>query len=427
MSDSKTRQTSAMGLAALALAGVVLAGCGSKSGLTVPEPPRLDAAIDAPTPPRADASTFVPPDACVELPPREPPEEITVSFVTRISEADIFFLVDVTGSMMQEIEQIRARLSDTIAPGIARTIPDVRFSLAQYAEFPQPPYGDFSDLPFEMLTPSTSDLGTLQRGLDALVLRSGGDGPESAIEALYLAATGESLGVIVPARRCAADTIGYPCFRRTGSRIFLWITDAPSHNGPFGEHPYGDEVAPRPHQYEETIAALNRIGAKVLGLYSGLGEENGRAHVEEIARRTGAVTASGTPVVFDIGTDGAGLGAGVVEAVRTLVDEVPIDITIRTEDDPGDDLDATMFVRGVETVSAEPAIGAIQGRDRFDAVRPGTRVTFRVLFANDRIERGPDPIRYRLRVTLIGDGVTELATTVVDVVIPALDGEGCTE
>jgi hypothetical protein len=106
---------------------------------------------------------------------------------------------------------------------------------------------------------------------------------------------------------------------------------------------------------------------------------------------------------------------------------VPIDITIRTEDDPGDDLDATMFVRGVETVSAEPAIGAIQGRDRFDDVRPGTRVTFRVLFANDRIERGPDPIRYRLRVTLIGDGVTELATTVVDVVIPALDGEGCLE
>lgn len=428
MIDTKTRRTSrALALATMTLVGAALLGCGAKSGLTVPEPPRFDAAIDAPTPPRADASTFVPPDECIELPPREPPDEITVSFVTRISEADIFFLVDVTGSMMQEIDQIRARLSDTIAPGIARSIPDVRFSLAQYAEFPQPPYGDFSDLPFEMLTPSTSDLTTLQRGLDALVLRSGGDGPESAIEALYLAATGESLGVIVPGRRCPADTIGYPCFRRTGSRIFLWITDAPSHNGPFGEYPYGEEVAPRPHQYEETITALNRIGAKVLGLYSGLGEENGRAHVEEIARRTGAVTAAGTPVVFDIGTDGAGLGAGVVEAVRTLVDEVPIDITIRTEDDPGDELDATMFVRGVETVSADPAIGAIQGRDRFDDVRPGTRVTFRVLFANDRIERGPEPIRYRLRVTLIGDGVTELATTVVDVVIPALDGEGCIE
>jgi hypothetical protein len=197
---------------ALTLVTLVIHGCGAKSGLTVPEPPRFDAAIDAPTPPRADASTFVPPDECIELPPREPPDEITVSFVTRISEADIFFLVDVTGSMMQEIDQIRARLSDTIAPGIARSIPDVRFSLAQYAEFPQPPYGDFSDLPFEMLTPSTSDLATLQRGLDALVLRSGGDGPESAIEALYLAATGESLGVIVPGRRCPADTIGYPCF-----------------------------------------------------------------------------------------------------------------------------------------------------------------------------------------------------------------------
>jgi hypothetical protein len=401
------------------------AACGAKTGLTVPEPPAFDAAIDARV--LAMDASVLPPDECVELPPREPPTEITVSFVTRISEADIFFLVDVTGSMNEEITQVRARLSDTIAPGIASSIPDVRFSLAQYADFPVPPYGDPSDLPFELLTPSTPELPTLQRGLDALVLRSGGDVPESAIEALYLAATGESLGVIVPGRRCAADTIGHPCFRRTGSRIFLWITDAPSHNGPFGEQPYGPEVAPRPHGYDETLAALNRIGAKVLGLYSGSGEENGRLHLEEVARRTGAVTARGTPVVFDIGTDGAGLGAGVVEAVRTLVDEVPIDITIRTEDDPGDALDATMFVRGVETVSAEPAIGAIQGRDRFDDVRPGTRVTFRVLFANERIERGPEPIRYRLRVLLVGDGVTELATTVVEVVIPALDGEGCAE
>lgn len=410
-----------IGAVLFGLLALPLGGCGAKSGLEVPV---VDAAFDAPRP---DASTFVPPDECIELPPREPPTEMTVSFVTRISEADVFFLVDVTGSMMEEITQIRTRLGDTIAPGIARSIPDVRFSLAQYAEFPVVPYGDPADLPFRLITPSTPDLPTLQRGLDSLVLGSGGDGPESAIEALFLTATGQGLGVIVPDRRCPADTVGYPCFRRTGSRIFVWITDAPSHNGPFGDHPYGDDVAPRPHQYEETITALNRIGAKVLGLYSGFGEENGRAHVEEIARRTGAVAASGEPVVFDIGSDGAGLGTGVVEAVRTLVDEVPIDIAIRTEDDPGDELDATMFVRGVQTVSADPSIGAVQLADRFDDVRPGTRVTFRVLFANERIERGPDPIRYRLRVTLIGDGVTELATTVVDVVIPALDGEGCLE
>lgn len=409
-----------LGVALFAAVGT--SGCGAKSGLEVPEPPRLDAALDAPLP---DASLYVPPDECVEVPPSEPPSEVTVSFLTRISEADVFFLVDVTGSMMEEIEQIRSRLSDTIAPGIATSIPDVRFSLGEYAEFPVPPYGDLSDRPFRLVTSSTADLVVLQRGLDSLVLESGGDGPESAIEALYLASTGEGLGVIVPPRRCATGTVGYPCFRATGSRIFVWITDAASHNGPFGENPYDDSVAPRPHQYEETIAALNGIGAKVLGLYSGFGDPAERGHLEEVARRTGAVAADGQPVVIDIGIDGAGLGAGVVEAVRTLVDEVPIDITIRTEDDPSDDLDATMFVRGIETIAAEPPIGAIQRADRFDAVRPGTRVSFRVLFANDRIARGPEPIRYRLRVTLIGDGVTELATTVVDVVIPALDGRGC--
>ncbi|MBX7197101.1 MAG: VWA domain-containing protein [Sandaracinaceae bacterium] len=423
MRHAVMRSVSGAASAASWLGALVLlvAGCGSKSGLTIPEPPHDDAAIDAPRP---DASDFVPPDVCIELPPSEPPQEITVSFLTRISEADVFFLVDVTGSMMEEIEQIRSRLSDTIAPGIAASIPDVQFSLAEYAEFPVDGYGDPSDTPYHLITTSTPDLPTLQRGLDSLVLLSGGDAPESAIEALYLTATGENLGVLVPSRRCVVDTVGYPCFRRTGSRIFVWITDAPSHNGPFGEYPYGPEVAPRPHGYDETITALRRIGAKVLGLYSGFGPED-RTHVEEVARRTGAVTASGEPLVFDIGSDGAGLGRGVVEAVRTLVDEVPIDITIRNDDEPGDELDATMFVRGVETIAAEPPIGAIQGADRFDDVRPGTRVSFRVLFANERIARGAEPIRYRLRVTLVGDGVTELATTVVDVVIPALDGQGC--
>jgi hypothetical protein len=414
------RRTPIVLTSALGLAG--LAGCGAKTGLEVPEPPRIDAALDARGP---DASTRLPPDECIEVPPREPPRELTVSFVSRISSAEVYFLVDVTGSMMEEIEQIRGRLRDTIVPGIAESIPDVRFSLGQYAEFPLPPYGDTRDLPFQLLTRSTSDLRELERGLDALALQSGGDGPESGTEALFLSATGQPLGVLVPPSNCPDGTVGYPCFQREGSRIFLLVTDAPTHNGPFGEFPYGEEVAPRPHSFEAAISALNRIGAKVLGLYSGFGEDNGRGHLEEIARRTGAVSAAGEPIVFDIGSDGARLGTGVVEAVRTLVDEAPIDITIALADDPGDSLDALEFVRGVETVSAEPAIGAVQLEDRFDDVRPGTRVTFRVLLANERIERGPEPITYRLIVTLVGDGATELTRTVVDVVVPALDGRGC--
>lgn len=416
------------------LVGVVgltlVAGCGAKTGLDVPDA-HLDAALldagpDAPTRDAPDAWIDEEPDECVELPPREPPRDVTVSFISRIQQADVLFLVDVTGSMGSVIDEVRRRLRDTIAPGIAATIPNAWMSVAEYADFPFGPYGDATDVPFRLLAASTSDLAAVQRGLDALTLASGSDQAESGIEALYQAATGEGLPPIVPARSCPSELVGYPCFRRSGSRIVVWITDAPSHNGPTGENDYTIDVVPRPHGYDETIRALNAIGAKVLGVYPEVwGYAETRRDLEAVARETGAVTADGEPIVIEIGRDASLLGASIVDSIRTLVDETPIDIALRVDDVPGDDLDATEFVRGIEAVRAEPPSGAVQHADRFDHVTPGTRVTFRVVLANERIERGPEPIRYRMRVVLIGDGVTELQTTLVEVVIPSLDGEGC--
>ena len=399
----------------------MLGACGAKTGLEVPVAPPSDASVDTPR----VVEVGPPPDLCIELPPREPPTEFTVSFITRISTADVLFLVDVTGSMGEEINQIRSGLQGTIVPGIAAAIPDVHFSVAQYADFPVAPYGDPDDRPFVLSTPSTPDLREVQLGLDALIVLGGGDLPESGVEALYLVSTGRSAGLLVPPRRCGAGTIGYPCFRREGTRIIVLVTDAPSHNGPGGAEPYGPDVAPRPHTYDEALIAMRAIGAKVLGLYSGFNEDGGRTQLETIARDTGAVSAAGEPIVIDIGPDGALLGPSVVSAVQTLVDEAPIDITIALEDDPSDALDALSFVRGVETVAADPAIGAVQEADRFRAVRPGTRVTFRVRLNNTSIERGPLPQRYRMRVTLVGDAATLLTETNVEVVIPSIDGAGC--
>lgn len=418
-------------LAFAALACGALAGCGAKSGLTVPA---YDAGLDAPLP-RPDAPFDVPPDAfvpppdeCIELPPREPPEFIDVRFESRVSTADVYFLVDVTGSMGDEIEQIRTTVRDIIIPGIAGEIDNVHFAVGYYADFPVSGYGAPSDEVFSLLAPSTDDAGAVQDAVDRLMLQSGGDGPESTVEALYLSATGMALGRFVPPRRCPdGTTVGYPCFRTEGSRIFLVFTDAAFHNGPFGAWPYDDSVTPRPHTYDETIGALRGIGGKVLGLYSGAGDPEGFAHLEALARDTGAVRTDGSPIVFDIGSDGRALGESVIEAVRTLVDEVPIDIDTIIEDGEGDDFDAVMFVDRVEARSAVPASGATRREDRFDNVLPGTEVTFRVYLLNEMIERTDEAQRYRLRIVLRGDGVTRLKTTTVEVVIPSLDGEGCEE
>lgn len=409
------------------LVGTVV-GCGSKTGLTIPEYERDAGAFDAGRdagrdagPHDAGSDAGEPPDICIELPYLEPPREVRVSFDGRISAADVYFLIDTTGSMSEEIAAIQRTLQTTIIPGLAESIPDVRFSVGSLADFPET--GADRDKPFVLVQPSTGDIGAVQAAVDRLPMSSGGDGPESQVEALYLSATGEAFGIYVPPPGCPEGTVGYPCFRRDGSRIFLLFTDWSFHNGPGGAEPYPLSIRPAPHSYAEAVNALRAIGAKVLGIYSGSGD--GFSDMQTIARDTGAVGPRGEPLVFNIGTDASGLDRQVIEAVRTLVDDVPIDIDLLVEDVPGDPLDATTFVRRVLALSAEPPDGATNLGDRFADVRPGTRVTFSVELQNELIPPSPLEQRYRMRIVLRGDGVTRLTETVVEVVIPGMMGGGC--
>jgi hypothetical protein len=410
---------------------VLIAGCGSKTGLGVPDPPDRDAGFDAGfdsgPPPIPDAGTDAGPiiDECVDLPYEEPPTEIFVSFESRISAADVLFLVDTTGSMTEEIDQIASTVRDVLIPSMRETIGDVRFSVASLADFSVGSYGGESDVPFLLIQGSTSDEATIRTAVDRLPMSNGADGPESQTEALYQAATGEGIGRFVPPARCPAEgTVGYPCFRAEGSRIFLLFTDAQFHNGPGGSEAYVG-VDPRPHTYAEAVNALRGIGAKVLGLFSGGGDPAALRDLEAVARDTGAVRPGGEPLVFDIGTDGRRLDEGVVTAVESLVEEVPIDIDAIAEDVEGDPFDATMFVTEIQAFRADPPGGAIIHPDRFENVDPGTTVTFRIGLQNDMFPPSTEAQSYLLRVVLRGDGVTRLKTTIVQIVIPGIAGETC--
>ena len=403
-------------LARLSVASALL-GCGASTGLEVSasEP-------DAGPPP-------VVADECVTVPTNGPPASVDVEFVARISSADVLFLVDVTGSMVDEIGQIRETLRDELAPQLALAIPDVRMAVAEFSDFPQFPYGDEHDLPFRLHQTSTEDLSQVQDAVDGLPTRSGSDVPESHVQALWHVATGEGAGSYVPPASCPSGTVGYPCFRADGSRIVLLFTDAEFHNGPTGRYQYTPgTLRPEPATYAEATESLRAIGAKVLGLFSGgpsarLAEQN----LLDIARDTGAITRSGDPIIEDIGTAGQRLGAGVVNTVNTLVDEVPIDIDLVAEGifNGGDDFDATRFIRSIETLGAVPATDVVDTGTGYLGVRPGTTVRFRVHLANEVLPTQETAQSYLLRLLLRGDGVTRLRETLVEIVIPGLDGQGC--
>ncbi|HJK91869.1 MAG TPA: VWA domain-containing protein [Polyangiaceae bacterium LLY-WYZ-15_(1-7)] len=240
-------------------------------------------------------------------------DEGCVPPVVDCTVADVVFLMDTTGSMSGEIAQIQARLRDTIIPGLDREIADVRFAVARFDDFPVGSYGGGGDIPFQHLQNITADVAATQRAVDGFRASGGADGPESQVEALYQVATGEGIGAWVPRSGCAGGG-GYPCFRPGATPIILLFTDADFHNGPGGAYAYSG-ITPRPHTYAEAVAALNARNAKVLGLMSGAAA---RDDLEAIARDTGATAADGSPIVFDIGTDGRSLGEDVVRAVQTL-------------------------------------------------------------------------------------------------------------
>lgn len=402
-------------------------------------------------------------DFFVVLPYEGDHEERTLTFGTEISIGDVFFLVDMTGSMRAERTNLINGLLDVIIPGIQAEIPNVQFGAGGMDDYPYGGYGGGSDLPFYLLrpiaphdedlggwsvaasatscpsNPATSDVGTITgdpngrpdilEAVEGLPCHGGSDGPESYVPALYATATGEGLTWptgSIPAQSCPAAPDegarrGYPCFRPGALPIVLLFGDYSFHNGPDGSSPYSFEAP----TYAATVDALNAIGARVIGVHSGGMPDN----YNRIATDTGAVRADGSPLMFTIGGDGSGLDSTVVDAVAELVGGTPQDVDTRTENVPGnpDEFDATLFIMSITPVEGyrDGVPGA--GFDHMDettfyGVIPGTMVEFAIDFWNDVRPPAETAQIFQARIIVVGNGVADLDSRNVYIVVPPVGG-----
>jgi len=387
-------------------------GCGAKTGLDVPDG-GPDAGTDAGLP-------------CVEVPLDGGAIELPLETEAQLGRADVVFLIDVTASMMDEIDRIRDSLQSRLAPAIESEIPDAYLSVATFADFPEDPYGDADDDPFTLMLPMSSELSRVQAAVSAIELGNGRDEAESQVEALYQVATGEGLGTYIPPSvGCPSGGTGYPCFRGDALPIVLLFTDAPFHNGPGGSAPYGPAVTPPPHSYTQMVDALGSVGVRVIGFDSG----DAGSDLRRIASDTDATDTSGRPLVFEIGRRGENLGTGVVDAMKTFADAVVFDIdAVPSDPVPGDGVNVTEFVEAIVPVRASPRSG-IEGIDEeagvFRGVTAGTTVVFQLRIRNDAVVPGEEPQRFQLEIVFRGDGRTRLGRRLVEIVIPGADGEGC--
>jgi len=409
-------------LTAAVLAWVLLAsasvGCGARTGPEIP-----DAGPDAPT---VDAG---PPVRCIEVPPSLSPVTATFALPVSLAVADVLFLIDSTASMEDEIDNVRSRLTSRVVPGVRAAIPDAAFGVALVGEFPEMPHGPPGIRPYELRAPITVDVVRVQGALDHTPTWGNFDDPEAQVEALYQVATGEGLEPwIPPSVGCPGGGVGGACFRRDSLPVVLLITDAPFHNGPPGIDPVADyELDPAPHTYAQMLEANRELGIFVVGLGArDVGRPSPMAHLRAVARDTGAVTDTGSPLAFDIGSRGDGVGDGIVDAIERLAEGLPLDVDAIVEDVPGDPWDATRIVTAVTPLRAEPASGArsIEGT-RFLGVDPGTRVVFEVRI--DPASLGPSESTRRIpaRIIFRAFGRSRLGRVEVVIVVPGLDGGGC--
>ncbi|HEY3353804.1 MAG TPA: hypothetical protein VGQ83_11190 [Polyangia bacterium] len=264
-----------------------------------------------------------------------------LDFKTDVRSLDVFFAMDTTGSMAEEITNLQSTVSSTIVPQIQAQIPDTQFGVGAFEDFPDSPsftYGAAHgsdcgaggiaapDQPFSLFQAVTADLALVQTGLTHLTngpgkpIGCGMDLPESMIEALYQVATGDGLTgpalASVPANHTGVGGVAY----RAGSMpVVIPITDSMSHApgegticGASGDSVnYTGAVGAVAHGRLPTKDKLNAICAKVVGVASidsRFPDCSGLADEEDFARATGARV---KPSVWDVGGRPAGCAAGL--------------------------------------------------------------------------------------------------------------------
>jgi hypothetical protein len=383
------------------------------------------------------------------------PAEATLDFATSIHRADVVFSMDTTGSMGSALEALRTNLSAQIVPALVEQIPDLGLAISSYEDFPVDGFGGGGDLPFRLATPVTLDVMEAQAGLATLFIGSGGDGPESGIEALYQIATGA--GVSWTGFAPGSVTPFEMGFREGALPIVIQITDAENHSAAT----YLTAV-PEAASRQAAQDALAAISAKVINVNVGQSPV-ALSDALELVTESGAVVppaafgvtgmcltglagaatppnaAGECPLLFHVAFDGSGLGNSIVDAVQALAGFANLDIDARPANEDGN-VDAAgtpvdplaAFLESVQpNANPDAATGCTKGfaiedrlasdgvEDTFVDVSGNARVCFDVLpKMNTTVMPSAEPQLFRARIDVYGDNITQLDSRQVWFVVP---------
>jgi hypothetical protein len=349
-----------------------------------------------------------------EAPPE--PARDTLAFRTDIQYADVYFLVDTTGSMRSEISTMRDTLVG-IVDGVtcARSSrPCERDAQCRADEVCGPSGACIADSTnsacvanlwsgvgvFAGEPHSYRNVLSIQpdawRTREALPGRADGSGAnESLFQSVACVANpGFCLGAM-----CDSAGRGCPGFREQAVPIAVTVTD--EGNECSGCAPGTGVAAGR---------QLRDAGITFVGIDADTYHEP-QADLTQLAMGADSSGPGGEPLVF-AGSEGA-VAHAVTDAIDRVVDEVPLRVTVDVTDGAGDAGDASWFVERLEVQTAAAGCSAVQTADGngdgvddyYPAVAPGTHVCWEVVVRpNEVLEPADEPQVLVAELTVRGDG-----------------------
>ena len=342
------------------------------------------------------------------------PTRDTLNFRTSLQLVDLYFLFDISGSMSTEIGSLRTAVTTIIgdltctdfgtacvadgdcAAGEVCSIGGSCIEDPTASGCVSNPWtgGGIYEAELENLLSLQNDPARTSTALG--VSTFGG------IENLYRAVwnVADPAGAPGSPSACTAAMpgfVGCPAFREDAVKILVAFTDEDSD---------GSETV------AQAAGALRDQDITFIGVWSGTSGAAARSALVDLANASGSLSGAGTPLVFD------GMDSGVVPAVTAAINEVvqgvPLRVTIAAADEPDDAGDALQFIDYLEINTTSPectAVGLTEDTDAdghddaFPSLLPGTPVCWDVVpLRNDTVEPTTDPLVFRARLTVSGDG-----------------------
>ena len=379
-----------------------------------------------------DPNKTIPANIFYVVLPYQAPEEVvrTLDFSTKIEKVDAAIMIDLSGSMGEERQNLIDNIQTQIIGGIKEVIDDSGFGLIHFMDL-----GPMSGLNkyYGIDSFISTDAEAVKTAVGNLPDTTGASEPHYLV--LHQAARGDGLvaglreagddfnpmpfnvNILPPDCSMYEGSIGGLCFRELAMPIFIMITD---------EEMQDYKVAqsnPERILSEEAFEGMNNINGKFIGVdTSGLENSVVMDDYIIVSQRTTSLDKNGDHFSFMIPSDGSvDMSAMIKDAVVELTSFIQMDVwTEYSSEEECDGHNAAEFVLFSKPIKADPA-DAVESFDdqKFYKVDPGTTVTFDVRFENTFCENKTDEHKlYTAKILVVGDGAF-LSMREIQIIIPA--------